>query len=454
MEIGGLAAIVGTEHVLTGAATRGLLGDMTESRGVAGHAEAVVRPADAGEVAAVMAWCWEHGVALTPRGGGTGYAGGCVPQGGVVVALERLRDVRSFEPLLWRAEVEAGLTTHDVRRRARESGLYYPPDPGAGEQSHIGGNVATNAGGPHAFKYGVTGAWVTGLEVVLPPGRLVRIGGAVRKDVAGYDLRSLLIGSEGTLGIVTAVTLRFVPAPEAALPAIAFYADEHSGGEAVQAAMASGIVPAALEFLDREALEIVRAAFPFDVPPDAGFALIAEADGDLASAQRGQAALHELMAPDALAVHLPSAPAEVAALWRWREGVGLAAAAALGGKASEDVGVPVERLAEIVAGTRAIGARHDLATCSFGHAGDGNVHATFLLRSGDATATERAHAAAQELFALAIELGGTVSGEHGLGGVKNGQLRHQWDPAAVALHDGVKRLFDPRGLLNPGKKLA
>ena len=166
----------------------------------------------------MLAWCYAHDVSVVPRGGGTGYAGGAVPDGGVVLALERLNRVRSFDPLLWRIQVEAGVTTGDVRRLARENGLLFPPDPGAAEQSQIGGNIATNAGGPHAFKYGVTGEWVTGLEAAVPPGELVTVGGATRKDVAGYDLRSLLIGSEGTLGIVTAAWLRLVPAPEAACP--------------------------------------------------------------------------------------------------------------------------------------------------------------------------------------------------------------------------------------------
>jgi FAD/FMN-containing dehydrogenase len=172
---------------------------------VQGHADAVVLPSTVDEVAAVMRWCYENDVPLTARGGGTGLSGGAIPvEGGVVIGFERLNRVRQFDPLLWRMHVEAGVTTADVHRLARESGLRFPPDPGAGEISQIGGNIACNAGGPHAFKYGVTGQWVTGIEAVVPPGDVVRVGGPVRKDVAGYDLRSLLVGSEGTLGLVTA----------------------------------------------------------------------------------------------------------------------------------------------------------------------------------------------------------------------------------------------------------
>src|SRR5256885_3391532 len=191
------------------------LADETEGRGILGRAEAVVVPSSTEEVCKVLAWCYDHEVPVVPRGGGTGFAGGAVPlDGGVVLGLERLTRIRSFDPLLWRICVEAGLRTADLRRTARENGLVFPPDPGPAERYQIGGNIATNAGGPHAFKYGVTGAWVTGLEAVLPSGELIRVGGAVRKDVAGYDLVSLLVRSEGTLAVITGVTLRLSAPPE------------------------------------------------------------------------------------------------------------------------------------------------------------------------------------------------------------------------------------------------
>lgn len=447
-----LREALGADGVLDGARMRPYLHDATEAQAPPAAADAVALPRDPGEVAAVMAWCYEHDVPLTPQGGRTGYAGGAVPQGGVALSLERLCDARSFEPLLWRGQLEAGITTAQVRRRARESGLLFPPDPGAAEQSQIGGNAATNAGGPHAFKYGVTGAWVTGLEAVVPPGEVVRLGGSVRKDAAGYDLRSLLIGSEGTLGVITALDLRFVPAPEAALPLIATFADERAGAEAVVACLASGIVPAALEYLDAEALAVAGPGYPGALGPGARFAVIAEADGSYAEAAAGRAALREALEP-ALAIEAPEG-AEAAALWRWREGVGLIVDGALGGKVSEDIVVPVDRLADAIEGTRAIAARHGLRSCSWGHAGDGNLHSTFMFSPQDPGERERALAAGEELFALAVGLGGSISGEHGLGLAKSGQLRRQWDAPALELHRAVKRLFDPKGLLNPGKKTA
>jgi glycolate oxidase subunit GlcD len=444
--IRGLGEIVGGEHVLA-PPSAAYASDATEGRGIGGRLDAVVMPADAEQVARVVAWCYERDVAIIPRGGGSGLAGGAVPvDGGVVLALERLTRVRSFEPDLWRACVEAGVGTADLRRRARAAGVYYPPDPGAAEQSQIGGNIATNAGGPHAFKYGVTGAWVTGLEVVLPPGELVSFGGPIRKDAAGYDLKSLMIGSEGTLGVITAAWLRLIPAPQAALPVLASYATVAAGCAAVRAVLAGRVEAAALEFLDAAASRLAGAA-----PVGPGFLVIAEADGSLEEAARIRARLVEILGDGAREVIAPTAPAELAALWRWRSGVGPAVRAVRGAKVSEDIVVPVERLAEAVQATLEIGARHGLEACSWGHAGDGNLHATFLLAPADIA---RAAAAADEVFALAARLGGSISGEHGIGLVKRGQLARVWSPPALALHQRVKAACDPRGLMNPGKKLG
>src|ERR671937_1551183 len=294
----------GDELVLPGD-TPQYLRDETETRGVHGHADAVVLPRTAEEVGAVVAWCYDHGVAVVPRGGGTGYAGGCVPvEGGVVLALERLARVRSFDPPLWRMEVEAGVTTARVRETARGGGLLFAPDPGASEQSQIGGNVATNAGGPHAFKYGVTGTWVTGVEAVVAPGELAQFGGPLRKDVAGYDLTHLLVGSEGTLGIITSVWLRLTPAPEAAWPVVAFFDGVRSGGAAIERVVGTGLPAAALEYLDGETFRYAGAGFPTEVP-EGGFAVIAEADGSHDEAARVRADLLEVLGEEAQVLYAP-----------------------------------------------------------------------------------------------------------------------------------------------------
>jgi len=416
---------------------------LTDASGLTGRVALLVAPGDAAEVAATVAWCYAHDVAMIPVGGRSGYSGGIVPvyRAGetIAIALDRLDRVRSFDPLRWRMEAEAGVRTATVARRARESGLLFPPDPGAAEQSQLGGNLATNAGGPHAFKYGVIGRWTTGIEVVLAPGELVSFGGPVRKDVAGYDLRSLLIGSEGTLGLITAAWLRLMPAPAQALPVAAAFATVREGCAAIDAVLGSGVVPAALEYLDGRCL---AAAPPPFLPDAVGAEWLVVCEAESADER---AALLEALGPGAVA---PPA----GEVWRWRDGVSIAVRAALGEKLSEDIAVPVERLGEAIEGTVAIGARHGLEGCSWGHAGDGNLHSSFLLEPGDAAMRERADAAAQDLFAMARALGGTASGEHGIGLLKAGQLSQQWAPAAVAAQRAVKRALDPKGLFNPGKK--
>jgi glycolate oxidase subunit GlcD len=436
------------------AASRAELSDATEAHGLVGHADALACPRDAEEVAAVLAWCYEHEVALTPRGGGTGFAGGAVPlEGGVVLDLRHMNRVRSLDPALWRAEVEAGVRTAVVQRLARESGLLFGPDPGAAEQSQIGGNIATNAGGPHTFKYGSTGAWVSGLEVVLAPGELVRLGGAVRKDVAGYDLKSLLIGSEGTLGIVTAAWLRLLPAPEKAYPVLALYRDATTGTAAVRAILEAGIAAAAIEYLDGATMALAGAACPTELDARGAFAVLAEVDGEADVALRLRGELLEALG-GARETYAPTATDRIRALWRWRAGVPYAVQAPRRGKLSEDIVVPLDRLREAIEGTLEIGARHKLEACSWGHAGDGNLHSTMLVNPADRGEVGRAESAARDLFELAVGLGGSISGEHGLGTVKSGHLGRQWGERAIELHEGVKRLFDPKGLLNPGTKRA
>ncbi len=462
------ARLVGAEHVLwplppANGARRGTIGgewsqynhDATRSRGLSGSADLVVRPGSTAEVAAVMALCYERDLPLIPRGGGTGLAGGAVPlSGGVVCSLERMRAVRELEPALWRMLPEAGVPTRHVQRIARENGLCFPPDPGASEQSQIGGNVATNAGGPHAFKYGVTGNWVTGLEAVVPPGETIAIGGPYRKDVAGYDLRSLLIGSEGTLGIVTAVRLRLMPAPEVALPLIAFHSTRARGCAAILDVLGAGIVPAALDFVDGEALRMAAGAWAggsgMPLPIDAEFMLLAEVDGTREEARAAHAELAAVLGSSALALYRP----DRAALWEWRDRVPGAVSAMRGGKVSEDVVVPVERLAEALPRFSEIATRHGLRSCAWGHGADGNVHANLLVDPHNEADLAAAAAVAEELFALAVELGGSISGEHGVGWCKSGQLAKQWPDGALRLHEEIKRVFDPKGLLNPGKKLA
>jgi glycolate oxidase subunit GlcD len=446
----GLATVVGEDRVVRGPLDA-YVKDETETRLLIGSCAAVVEPRSTEEVADVIRWAYERDVPVVPRGGGTGYAGGAVPfAGSVVLSLAKLTAFRRFDPELWRAEVEAGVTTHVLQRRARESGLLYPPDPGAGEQSQLGGNIATNAGGPHAFKYGTTGTWITGLEVVVPPGEVITIGGAITKDVAGYDLKHVLIGSEGTLGIITCAWVRSTPAPEARYPVVGFFPSTAAGVEAIDAMVGNGVAVAVLDYLDHGALAAARPSFAEGF--DAAFALLCEADGSAAEARSVRAdAIAVVEECGGLAV-APLDATEAAEIWRWREGMTGAVTTVRGGKVSEDIVVPLDRLGEAIERTHAIGDAVGLPACSWGHAGDGNLHSTFLVDTNDPDQLRRAEAGAVELFDLAIELGGSLSGEHGLGLVKSGQLERFWAPRKLELHRGIKTLFDPKGLMNPGKK--
>jgi glycolate oxidase subunit GlcD len=434
------------------APTTAYLTDMTEARGLHGRADAVALPRTAEQVAEVVTWCYSRGIAIVPRGGGTGYAGGAVAlDGGVVLSLERLDGVRSFDPLLWRMEVEAGVTTANVRRIAREGGLLFAPDPGAAEQSQIGGNIATNAGGPHAYKYGVTGAWVMGLEVVVAPGELVRFGGPLRKDVAGYDLKHLLVGSEGTLGVITSAWLRLTPAPEAAWPVVGFFDGVRAGAAAIERVVGSGLPAAALEYLDSETMRYAGPTFPGEVPAGA-FGVLAEADGSHDEAARIRGDLLEVLGEDALALYAPETAQEIAALWRWRDGLALVVDAQRGGKASEDIAVPLDKLGEAIEASLEAGKRVGIPAASWGHAGDGNLHTTFLLAGDDERELALAPQLSEALFDIALRLGGTISGEHGIGFVKRNWLERQLGPRAFELHTAIKHAFDPQNLLNPGKK--
>jgi FAD/FMN-containing dehydrogenase len=450
--LGELAKLIGAEHVLAAPASSLYNSDASRRRGLRGRADAVALPGSAREVAEVVRWCYAHDVAIVPRGGGTGLTGGAVPtDGGVVLSLERLRAVRELEPGLWRMFVEAGVSTHDVQRLARENGLFFGPDPGASEQSQIGGNVATNAGGPHALKYGVTGAWVTGLEAVLAPGELVGVGGWARKDVAGYDIKDLLIGSEGTLGVITAARLRLLPAREAQIAQAVFVRTRAQGCAAMLDVRAVGMEVAAMDFADGEALAHVAGGYPGEVPGGAGFAVLIEVDGTREQARAQADELRELLGSVALAIERPD---DTSALWRWRDGFNGVLSGVRGAKVSEDVSFPVERLQEGLERFEQIAARHRLVSCAFGHGGDGNVHATVLVDPGDEAELDRAQAVGAELFALVGELGGSIAAEHGVGWLKRGLLASQWDARAVQLHEQIKLAFDPKGLLNPGKKLA
>ena len=450
-----LARIVGTGSLRLGEDQEPYTHDSTELEGLRGSPDAVVVPPNLEAAAEVVAWCYRRGIAIVPRGGGTGFSGGAVPVGGgVVCSLEAISSVRSFAPEYWRAHVDAGITTGRVHQLARDHGLFYPPDPGASEQSQIGGNIACNAGGPHSFKYGVTRAWVTGLEAVIAEGEIVAFGGPVRKDAAGYDMVGLLVGSEGTLGLITGAWLRFIPAPEKETTIVAGYRDMETGVAAIMRLMQSGVVPATIEYFDSGCIAATRASFPGGLADDIGFLILTELDGFESEVDRAVSEVIKALQDDALEVREAKARSNRAALLRWRNGVSFAVSAQRGGKMSEDVAVPLDRLAESIEETISLGLRHGVPSCSWGHAGDGNLHATFMIDKTSDADLKAAASAAADLFSFVARVGGTLSGEHGLGWTKRGQFARHFSPEAVRLQMGIKKVFDPRGLFNPGKKIG
>ena len=428
-----------------------------ECDGLTGHRavpEVVVLPDSTAEVQAVVRLCQREHLPFVARGAGTGLSGGATPfAGGVVVALTRMNRILEVDVESQRVVVEPGVANLDVTRAVADAGFFFAPDPSSQQVCTVGGNVAENSGGAHCLKHGFTVHHVTGLTLVLPDGEAVELGGKAL-DPEGPDLLGVIVGSEGTLGIVTAAWLRLIPAPEVVLPVAAFHRDASSGCEAILRVVGSGIRATAIEFLDGETLACVSGSFDGGIPAEAGFMVIAEADGSAAEARRMQAELIEALGEAAVSVHAPADRSGIEALWRWRAGLAFAVLAKRGLALSEDIVVPVDRLEEAIEETYAIGRRHDVIALSFGHAGDGNLHSTFLFSPEIPEERERAFEASHELFDLAVRLGGSISGEHGLGYLKRGGLAKQWPARALELHEAVKLVFDPKGLFNPGKKLA
>ncbi|NNM45098.1 FAD-binding oxidoreductase [Knoellia koreensis] len=420
-----------------------------------GRPLAVVRPATADQVATVVRWCIEHDVPLVPRGAGTGLSGGAnAIEGCVVVSLERMTTIVRIDPVERLAVVQPGVVNDHLRAAVAEQGLWYPPDPASSPWSTIGGNVATNAGGVCCVKYGVTGDYVLALEVVTGSGDVVRLGTPTAKGVAGYDLAGLLTGSEGTLGVVTEVTVRLRPARAPEHTVVGFFGSLVAAGEAVAAVARSGVVPSALELLDRYCLDAVNEWKQLGIEADCEAILLARVDapGDagVQEAARVQGCFEQAGASYAAR---SDDEAESDAMFAARR-LAYPALERLGPVLTEDVCVPVTQVPHMLARIQAIGAEHDVLVANIAHAADGNLHPLLVTPPGDEAARSRAQAAFAEIITAALDCGGTVTGEHGVGLLKRDGLAAEISPAVADLHRAVRRALDPHGILNPGKVIA
>lgn len=411
----------------------------------------VVRADSASDVRAVFAVAREHRVWVTPRGLGSGKSGGCLPvHGGIVLSLERMKQIREINREDMLAVVEPGVVTADLMTAVEAEGLFYPPDPNSLTICTIGGNVACNAGGPRALKYGVTRAYILGVEVVTPNGQLLRFGGRTIKRVAGYDLAGLMVGSEGTLGVITEVTCRLIPRPLAVETALVSFATLEAASRALTSVLASSLVPRTLELLDAEALEVVRKKTPGRFPDNAGALIILETDaGTKARAfEELERAAGTCLDAGALDVLVAQDEAQRARIWEPRRVLSVTLTESAPKKMSEDIVVPRSRIPEMLARARQIAAEERIRVATYGHAGDGNLHANVLY---DEASADRADRAVLKLMEAAVALGGTISGEHGIGTCKREFLGLEQADPVIALQRSLKSVFDPDGILNPGK---
>ncbi|MGA9523993.1 MAG: FAD-linked oxidase C-terminal domain-containing protein [Myxococcaceae bacterium] len=402
-------------------------------------------------VSRVLRTCQQHGVPVTPVGARSGKSGGSLPlYGGVSLSLERMNQILSISGEDLVAVCQPGVVTGELMRAVEEKGLFYPPDPNSWEWCTLGGNIAENAGGPRALKYGVTRDYVLGLEWVLPDGEVVRVGRRTIKGVAGYDLTGLFVGSEGTLGVATEITLQLIPLPRVVKTALLLFRDVAHAARAVTAVLQGGILPRTLELLDDVAVKAVDGR-GFSFPPGTGSAVLAEVDGTDDDAVMAELArLGEICeANGATETLLAEEGRQREQLWAARRVLSTALRALKPQKVSEDIAVPRSRMVEVIERLKQMGAELGLTVATYGHAGDGNLHANILYDGPHERA--KVEEAIQRMLRITVEVGGTITGEHGVGHAKRDYLPIEQAPELIALQKRFKALLDPRGLMNPGK---
>ena len=412
--------------------------------------QAVVFALSAEEVQAIVRLCNQHHVPLTPRGRGTGTAGGSLPeQGGVALSLERMNHIIKVDPANRMIVSEPGVLNQEIQDAAQQHGFFWPPDPSSATYCTIGGNLATCAAGPHAVKYGVTRDHVLGLKAVTGSGDLITTGCHTTKGVVGYDLTRLIIGSEGTLAVITEATLKLTPLPHATGGITAQYRDTESCAHAIAAIMAQPYIPSALEFLDNGALNLIRGRHPDMLPDTARAFLMIEVDGAESEITTATQAILTACRNDGLIEAKPAH--DTKALWAARKALSPLLRDIAPKKINEDIVVPVSRLPELLRGLETLSARYQVANVNFGHAGNGNIHVNLLVNPDDTEEMRRAEQCLDEVFSLVLGLDGTLSGEHGVGSAKRPFVDREIDATTLALMREIKKTFDPANILNPGK---
>ncbi|TJY42294.1 FAD-binding protein [Cohnella pontilimi] len=418
--------------------------------------DGVIYPASTEEVSAIMKVLSEYRIPLVTRGSGTNLCGGTVPAlGGVVMVMHRMNRILEVDLENLTATVQPGIITAEFIAHVESLGLFYPPDPSSMRISTIGGNIAECSGGLRGLKYGTTKDYVIGLEAVLADGRILRTGGKLMKDVAGYDLTKLLVGSEGTLAIVTEATLKLIPPPKTKKTMLAMYKDIYGAARTVSSIIEGRIIPATLEILDNPTIRVVSDFAKLGLPEDMAAILIIEQDGDPEAVERDIARITEIcMKERADRIEVAASREEAERLLTARRSAFTALARLRPTTILEDATVPRSKIADMVLRINEIARKHGVTIATFGHAGDGNLHPTATTDARDKEEIHRVELAFEEIFEAAIELGGTITGEHGVGVVKAPYLEWKVGEAGMAVMKGIKTAFDPHHLLNPGKVFA
>ncbi|HXX56404.1 MAG TPA: FAD-linked oxidase C-terminal domain-containing protein [Thermodesulfovibrionales bacterium] len=413
---------------------------------------AVLWPETTEHVIRIMRHAYEDGISVVPRGAGTGMSGGAVPlKGSLVLSMERMSRVIELDRENLTVIVEPGIINGNLQREVERHGLFYPPDPASMNFCTIGGNVAENAGGPRALKYGVTRDYVMEMEAVLPSGDLITTGVRTRKGVVGYDLTRLLVGSEGTLAVATKIRLKLLPLPDTVVALLCLFNSLEASGKAVSRIIASRIIPRTIEFMDREAIAAVERYHPIGIRDNVEALLLIEIDGDPLSIKREAEKVADICMKLDADVSMAEDDEARARLWECRRAISPALYHLSPTKISEDIVVPRSRIPEMLTSLKRLSGERGVKIVNFGHAGDGNIHVNIMIDKANAEEYKKGKDLVKEIFSLTLSLGGTISGEHGIGITKAPYIGMEIKERELGLMRGIKHLFDPKNILNPGK---